>query len=348
MMGRNRTTGWLLVLFCLLGLPLQASEGRVLRVMTHDSFTLDAALVRRFEETHGVTVRFLKAGGTGAALNQAILSRGKPMADVFYGVDNTFMGRALEADIFLPYASPLLEAVPAHLKLDPSSRLLPVAHGDVCLNYDKAWFAAKKLAPPGSLKDLLKPEYANLLVVQHPATSSPGLGFALATVAAFGEEGYLEFWKGLRANGVKVVSSWKEAYWGHFTAASKGDRPLVVSYATSPAAEVYYAEKKPEESPTAALTAPGTGFRQVEFAGILKGTPVPDLAALWMDWMLDLPVQESIPLAMFMFPANERAALPEVFTRYARKLEGGSGPSAERIDFLRESLMDEWTRVVLR
>jgi thiamine transport system substrate-binding protein len=347
-MGFFRKIFWLLALGGLGLVPLQASEGRVLRVMAHDSFTLDAALVRTFEETHGVKVRFLKAGGTGAALNQAILSRGKPMADVFYGVDNTFMGRALAADIFEPHASALLESVPEALKMDASFRLLPVAHGDVCLNYDKAWFAERKLAPPESLADLLKPAYKNLLVVQNPATSSPGLGFLLATVATFGEEGYLDFWKGLRANGVKVVSSWKEAYWGHFTAASKGDRPLVVSYASSPAAEVHFSDKKPEESPTAAITAPGTGFRQVEFAGILKGTAVPDLAALWLDWMLDLPVQESIPLAMFMFPANEKAALPEVFTRHARKLEGQGGLSPERMDALRETLMDEWTRVVLR
>ncbi|TYT76018.1 thiamine ABC transporter substrate-binding protein [Desulfobotulus mexicanus] len=336
-----------LLLVCSMAFPAMASE-RVLRVMSHDSFSMDAAHVRAFEEAHGVKVRFLKASGTGAALNQAILSRGKPMADVFYGVDNTFMGRALEADIFIPHASPLLENVPDYLKLDPSFRLTPMAHGDICINYDKAWFAKKGLQPPASLKDLLKPEYKGLLVVQNPATSSPGLGFLLATVDTFGEDGWLAFWEGLRKNDVRVVASWKEAYWGHFTAASKGKRPLVVSYGASPAAEVHFAENKPEESPTAAITAEGTGFRQVEFAGILKGTELPELAALWLDWMLDKPVQEAIPLSMFMFPANEKSELPEVFQRHAVKLEGKGGLSAERIHAMREVWMDSWTRAVLR
>ncbi|MCW7754619.1 thiamine ABC transporter substrate-binding protein [Desulfobotulus sp. H1] len=335
------------LLACLTVFPARAAEP-VLRVMSHDSFTMDAAQVRAFEEAHGVKVRFLKASGTGAALNQAILSRGKPMADVFYGVDNTFMGRALDADIFLPHASFHLKDVPDDLKLDPSFRLTPMAYGDICINYDRAWFAEKGLTPPSSLKDLLKPEYEGLLVVQNPATSSPGLGFLLATVDTFGEEGWSDFWRGLRKNGVRVVSSWKEGYWGHFTAASRGRYPLVVSYAASPAAEVHFAEKKPDKSPTAAITAEGTGFRQVEFAGILKGTKVPDLAALWLDWMLDIPVQEGIPLSMFMFPANEKARLPEVFQLHVTKLEGGTGLSAERMDAMREAWMDEWTRVVLR
>lgn len=144
----------------------------------------------------------------------------------------------------MPHHSPLLAAIPPELQLDRENRLLPVSFGDVCLNYDKGWFDQKKLPPPASLADLLQPEYKGLTVVQNPATSSPGLAFLLATIGRFGQDGYLNFWKRLRANDVLVASGWKDAYYGHFTAASKGDRPVVVSYASSPAAEVHYAKPR--------------------------------------------------------------------------------------------------------
>jgi len=71
-----------------------------LTVMTHDSFSISKDVLARFEQENAVKIRFLKAGDAGAALNQAILSKNNPLADVFYGVDNTFMSRALKADIF--------------------------------------------------------------------------------------------------------------------------------------------------------------------------------------------------------------------------------------------------------
>ncbi|MCP4756558.1 MAG: thiamine ABC transporter substrate-binding protein, partial [Proteobacteria bacterium] len=207
-----------------------SGEDHEITVMTHDSFSVGKGVVDLFEKAHGVKIRFLKAGDAGAALNQAILSKNNPMADVFYGVDNTFMSRALKAGIFEAYRSPLLEQVPDALKLDSRYRLLPVDYGDVCLNYDKKWFARKNMKPPERLEDLVAPAYSGLTVVENPATSSPGLAFLLVTIGRFGEDGYLSFWKKLRKNEVLVTNGWEEAYWGKFSAASKGDRPIVVSY----------------------------------------------------------------------------------------------------------------------
>ncbi len=154
-------------------------------------------------------------------------------------------------------------------------------------------------------------------MVENPATSSPGLAFLLATVGHFGEDGYLEYWKGLRSNDVLVTAGWEDAYWGQFSAASKGTRPIVVSYASSPPAEVHFSKEPLDESPTAVVAAPGTAFRQVEFVGIVKGTRQPALARKWVDYMLDIPFQEDIPLQMFMFPANSKAVLPDVFRKHA-------------------------------
>ena len=275
------------------GPPARAQE--TVTLMTHDSFNVSPEVIALFETANNATVRFLKAGDAGAALVQAILSKNNPMADVFFGVDNTYFSRALAADIFQPHASPLLSRIPAHLQLDPQHRLLPVDFGDVCLNYDKGWFADHKIAPPTGLTDLIRPEYKALTVVENPATSSPGLAFLLATIGRFGPDGYIGFWEGLRANAVLVANGWEDAYYGHFTAASKGDRPIVVSYASSPPAEVHFAEQPTSEAPTAAVLSDRSAFRQIEFAGVLKGTGNPELAGKLVDFLLDRPFQEDIP-----------------------------------------------------
>ena len=225
-----------------------AKEPGVLTVMTHDSFEISEEVLAAFEEEHGVTVQFLKAGDTGTAVNKAVLAVGNPLADVFYGVDNTFLSRALDEGIFEPYESPLLADIPDDFKLDPESRALPVDFGDVCLNYDIAYFEDNDLAVPTSLEDLLEPEYEGLLVVENPATSSPGLAFLFATVGHFGEDGYLDFWEGLVANDLRVVNDWETAYYTEFSRWG-GTRPIVVSYGSSPPFEVIYAEEPIDEPP---------------------------------------------------------------------------------------------------
>ena len=250
-----------------------SQEPDTIRLLTHDSFSVSEEVLQAFEQETGITVELLPAGDTGTVLNQAILSKDDPLADVIFGIDNTFMSRALAADLFVPYDSPLLERIPAGLQLDPENRLLPVDYGDVCLNYDRTWFEEQNLALPDSLEALADPTYADLLVVENPATSSPGLAFMLATIGHFGEDAYLDYWADLRDNGVLVSDGWEDAYWGQFSGASEGDRPLVVSYATSPPVEVYYGEL--DESPTGSIVAPDTCFRQIEFVGILKGDAGP-------------------------------------------------------------------------
>jgi thiamine transport system substrate-binding protein len=325
-----------------------ASEPTVITLMSHDSFSISEEVITEFETANNARVEYLPSGDAGATLNQAILSKNNPLADVFFGVDNTFMSRALESDIFEPYASPLLDKVPDELKLDPQNRLLPVDYGDVCLNYDKAWFNEQGISPPADLNALKDPTYRGLTVVENPATSSPGLAFLLATVGHFGEEEYLDYWQMLRDNDVLVVDGWEEAYWGQFSAASDGDRPIVVSYASSPPAEVFFAEEPLEEAPTGVVLADGACFRQIEFIGILKGTEQPALAEKLIDFMLSESFQEDIPLQMFVFPANETAALPDVFVQYAKIPESPAYVSPEAIESNREAWIEAWTETVLR
>jgi len=314
------------------------------RVITHDSFALTSELVDSFEEESGIQVEFLPAGDAGEIVNRAVLSSGNPDADVLFGVDTTLLSRALDADVFEPYVAD------ADLREDLVSAgagiVTPIDDGDVCINVDDAWFAERDLAAPRTLEDLIDPAYEDLLVVQNPATSSPGLAFLLATIARFGDE-WPDFWSALRANGVSVVNGWSEAYYSEFSAGGEGDRPLVVSYATSPPAEIVYASDPKPEQPSTSVMVDGC-FQQIEFAGVLRGTANPEQARQVIDWLVSPEVQADIPLSMFVYPALKNVPLPQEFVLFAPRPEKSLSLPSDLIAENRQAWVEQWTQVVLR
>jgi thiamine transport system substrate-binding protein len=347
----NRTLAVLVVAAALL-VPTACSSGSgqptSLTLLTYDAFTAPDALAD-FTKATGIEVKVAKSGDAGTLVNKAILTAGKPEGDVLWGVDNTLLSRALDADLFVPYeASDAGDLDPTSVALASDHEVTPVDRGDVCLNYDKAWFASKGIAPPATLDDLTQPAYKNLLVVENPATSSPGLAFLLATVAHFGDQGYLDYWKALRQNGVKVVDDWNTAYESSFTAGGgDGAQPIVVSYASSPPATIYYAEDpKPAEPTTASVDA--SCFRQVEFAGILRGTDHEKQARQLIDFLVGKAFQEELPLTNFVYPARTDAALPDLFVKFAPPVPDPLTISPQDIAAHRDEWIKQWTDTVLR
>ena len=326
-----------------------AADPTTLVIASHDSFSISEELVSEFQDEHDVALRFLQLGDAGEALNKMILSKDAPLADVFYGVDNTFLSRALGADIFEQYDSPLLDTVADSLKLDPDSRLLPVNFGYINLNADRTWFEERDITMPQTLADLTDPTYAGLLVVQNPATSSPGLAFLLATIAHFGEDSYEDFWNALRTNDVLVTPGWSEAYYEHFTVGSggAGDRPLVVSYTTSPPADVLYAVDGRTEPASANINPPQGTFRQIEFAGIVSGTEQRALAEKFIDLMLSRELQSELPLQMFVYPTTD-VSLPELFVTFAEIPADPAELDPTAIEENRERWIAAWTEIMLR
>ena len=325
------------------------NEPATLTVMTHDSFAISEEVVAAFEAEHNTKVVFLASGDAGSALNKAILTKEAPLADLLFGVDNTFLSRALEEGIFESYDAPALAEIPAEFKLDASNHALPVDFGDVCINCDKAYFAEKGLDVPATLEDLLKPEYNGLLVVENPATSSPGLAFLMATIAHFGEDGYLGFWAALRENGVAVADGWETAYYTNFSASSgQGAQPMVVSYGSSPAAEVIFAETALDDSPTASILGADTCYRQIEFVGILAGTKNRQLAESFVDFMLSAQFQEDLPMQMFVYPVLPSATLPDEFIAYAQQPAQPASLDSALIAEMRDQWIQAWTETVLK
>ena len=318
-----------------------------LSVMTHDSFAVSDDVLAAFQEANHVKVSFIESGDTGTAVNSAVLAAGKPFADVFYGVDNTFLSRALEAEIFEPYQSPLLAGIPQEFQLDPQHRVLPVDYGDVCLNYDKLYFEDHQLSPPASIEDLLSPEYAGMLAVPNPASSSPGLAFLLATIGHFGEDGYLDYWRGLVENDLKVVNDWETVYNTEFSRWG-GTRPVVVSYGSSPPFEVIYAQEPMDTPPTGVITADESCYRQIEFVGILKGTEKRALAEKWVDFMLSTTFQEDMPLQMYVFPVNPEAKLDQAFLDFLAVPDNPVMLDPALITENREKWINDWRETVLQ
>lgn len=323
-----------------------SAEPRTVRVVTHDSFALSESVVAAFEESSGISVEFIPAGDAGEMVNRAVLSSGNPEADVLFGIDTTLLSRAIDAEVFDPYLSSP-DALRPELSDAGIGIVTPVDDGDVCVNIDDAWFADRGLPPPATLEDLTDPRYRGQLVVQNPATSSPGLAFLLATIARYGDA-WPDYWERLRANDVAVVNGWSEAYLSEFTAGGgDGERPLVVSYSTSPPAEIVYAEEPKPERPSTSVMLDGC-YRQVEFAGVLRGTPDVESARAVVDWLVSPEVQADVPLSMFVFPARDGVALPEVFERFVTRPGEPLEIAAEEIAEKRDEWIDQWTQVVLR
>jgi thiamine transport system substrate-binding protein len=317
-------------------------------LVTHDSFAISEDVKRAFEAESGLTLRILKAGDAGEVVTRALLTAGKPEGDVLFGVDNNLVARTFEGDVFEPYESPELDEVDQKLVLDAEHRVTPIDHGEVCLNYDREWFAERGVPPPASVDGLVRPRYEGLLVVENPATSTPGLAFMLATIARYGPGPWGQYWAALRRNRVLVVDGWEEAYTVRFSGAagSRGNRPIVVSYASSPPAEVIFRDPKPSEAPTGVIE--DSCFRQIELAGVLRGAENEEGARELIDFMLSKRFQEDIPLQMFVFPARTDAALPPEFEKFAVVPESPLELPPEEIEANRERWVDEWTDVVVR
>ncbi len=342
---RSRTLAALLVTTVLMvGCGDDAADGPV-RLITHDSFDVSIEVLEAFTAETGIEVEIVPLGDAGSALNRVILTADDPEGDVLFGVDSTFLTRALDADLFLPYRAAGLDQVDASL-LPGDDRVTPISFGDVCVNYDIAWFADAGLAVPADLAALADPVYAGLLAVQNPATSSPGLAFLLGTIERLGEDEAFAFWERLRASDVLVSDGWSEAYYGAFTHASDGDRPLVVSYASSPPAEVLFAAEPTDTAPTGVIV--DTCFRQIEYAGILASTPRADDARRLVDFLLSPAFQADVPLTMFVFPVRSDVALPDVFVAHAVLPARPLVMDPVRIDAGREGWIARFTDTVLR
>ncbi|GAA4558508.1 thiamine ABC transporter substrate-binding protein [Streptomyces collinus] len=329
-----------------------SGDSKTVTLVSHDSWAASKDVIAAFEKQSGYKVRVLKDGDAGQAVNKAILTKDNPQGDVFFGVDNTLLSRALDNDLFQSYEAKGSERIKADYRVDRDEhRVTPIDTGDICVNYDKKYFADHKLEPPKSFDDLVEPQYKNLLVTENASASSPGLGFLLGTAAQYGDDGWEGYWKKLKANGVKVVDGWEQAYNEEFSGSAggkkaKGDRPLVVSYASSPPAEVVFADPRPSTAPTG--VAEGTCFRQVEYAGLLSNAKNTKGGKALLDFLISERFQEDMPMNMFVYPVREGAQVPPEFVKYGPQAKDPETMAPAKIADHRDQWVKSWTSLVLK
>jgi thiamine transport system substrate-binding protein len=329
-----------------------SGDSKTVTLVSHNSWAVSKSVLAAFEKESGYKVKVLEDGDAGQAVNKAILTKDNPQGDVFFGVDNTLLSRALDNGLFQSYEAKGTDGIKSEYLVDQDKhRVTPIDTGDICVNYDKAYFTEHKLDPPSSLDDLIKPAYKNLLVTENASTSSPGLGFLLGTAAKYGDDGWEDYWTKLKANGVKVVDGWEQAYNEEFSGSAggkkaKADRPLVVSYASSPPAEVIYADPKPTTAPTG--VAEGTCFRQIEFAGLLSNAQNSAGGKALIDFLISKKFQEDMPLNMFVYPVVEGAAVPAEFTEYGPAAKDPETMDPAKIAENRDQWVKSWTSLVLK
>ena len=299
----------------------QAKEPKVVRLATHDSFVMSTALIKQFETLTGVTLKILRLGDAGALTNKLVLTKSNPIADVMFGIDNTFSGVAKSNNII-------------------EGALVPVDFGDICFNYDVDWFKKKNVVPPSSWRDLTKSKYKNLTVISNPKISSPGMAFLATTYAGFSSVAQTnQYWSALKANGVKVDSSWDDAYFVDFSGSSgKGLRPIVLSYTSSPSAEI----GKNGVPRTASLLK--DCFRQTEYVGVLKNSLAPKAAQKLISFMISKDFQSAMPAAMYVYPINPKTPLPTEWVKYSQAASSVIGSNLD-IQGNRNKWLKAWSAI---
>lgn len=308
------------------GTGTDATPDRV-TLLAYDAFTPTGGIFDSFTSETGAKVAVVTGGDSGAVVNKAILTAGNPEGDVLWGIDNTMLSRAQDAGVLESYE--------------------PVDVGDVCVNYSRKWYATRGLTPPSSLDDLVKPAYRGQLVVEDPVNSSPGLAFLLATVAKYGESGWQDWWRALKANDVKVAPDWSTAWTVEYAGGGNpGTRPLVVSYGSSPPAEIVFATDPSKVDAPDSGVVESTCFRQTEYVGVLRGSRNPANARRLVDYLLAEKFQASMPLSLFVFPVSDAVALPDVFARWAVRASDPLTIDPARIASRRSAWLDAWRAII--
>ncbi|MGA9749402.1 MAG: thiamine ABC transporter substrate-binding protein [Nocardioides sp.] len=320
----------------------EGSAPREVVVASHDSWNMSKKVLKAFTDQTGFEATVQPAGDAGALTNKLVLTKGSPIADVVYGVDNTFASRAVEEGVLTEYAP---EANPGEVfepqDEEAAAQLTPVDYSDVCVNVDDTWFADNDLPAPTSFDDLTDPRYQGLFVTPAPSTSSPGLAFLLATVAEYGEDGWADYWQQLVDNDVKVTAGWSDAYQVDFTAGGgSGDRPIVLSYASSPPFTI--PEGGDEPTTSAVLD---TCFRQVEYAAVLDGAANVEGARAFVDFMTGREFQEALPDQMYVFPVDPEATLPDLWADYAVPAEDPATLPEDEISASRSRWLETWADI---
>jgi len=307
---------------CIASPGSSGSDEGTLTVATYDSFvesqsSLDAPatwLKDRFESEHeDVTIEWTNPD---SGLNHYVQRAREGVefdADVYLGVNVDDLIRAdeqLEDSLFQDLDRGSVgnaDSVKSELEFDPEGRLLPYDTGYISLVYDEG-----EVSGPETFDQLLDPAYEGTLLAQNAQQSDPGQAFLLWTINQFGEDGYLDYWRDLQDNDVRILGSW----WDSYSAYSEGERPMVVSYSTD---QVYANRDGLDMSRHQLGFLEDQGYANPEGMGVFADSERSELAHEFFDFVLSPAAQGQIATLNVQFPATTDADLNEEFDQYAHE-----------------------------
>lgn len=322
----------LFILSLILAMSILAQE---LVVYTYSSFATGIAqkVIPIFEKQNNVTVKLQSFGDAGNVLARLILEKDQPKADVVVGLDQPLLRRAVSEGLLIQFVPQSISKVKEKELLDKQGYGTPFDYGAIALVYN----AQKIKNPPTSFKELLDERFRKELVIQDPRTSSTGLSFMLWTIAVFGENGFLEYWKNLKNNILTITPGWDEA----FSMLETGEADIMVSYATD-GAYSYHEYGSLKYLP---IVMEEGAFVQIEYAAIVKGSKNIELAKKFIEFVLSEEFQSQIPLNQWMYPVIE-INLPEAY-KYAPKIDKVLSFDYSIFDQKGKEWLEQWAKVMI-
>ncbi len=338
-MKRKLTKLFLFVMLIMFSFQSGAAMGasQKLTVYTYSSFpvSLVDTIKNHFLKTYQTKVEFRSFSDTGPLFNELIQDKQAPQADLVIGLDNNYLNKAVEKDLFQPYKPKAAAKIRPELVFDPQYRMIPFDYGYVVFNYDRERLGRV----PKSHRDLLDPYYKGKIIIENPLTSSPGQVFLLTTIALYGETGYLDYWRQLKQNLLTITPGWDEAY-GIYTA---GEAPIVLSYGTSPVYHLLYDKTERYQ----AMVLDEAAYAQIEGMSIVKGSVNLKGAQQLVEYLLSTEFQSLIPESQFMYPATIDAKLPASF-RIAAQAKRILNLPTDQVAAKLDRWLADWEKAVSR
>lgn len=302
-------------------------EENKLIIYTYDYFfgltneTLEGGIYdlifKRFEELYGVQIEIRFFDGARNILLAALQERrmGVRTADLLIGLDNIVVQEAKKAGILEKISAEDLEnlsKIRSDLieNFDPDLYAVPYDFGPIAFIYDSERINLTEL----TFEDFYNETMASYLVTEDPTQSTTGVAFLLWEIGIYEKllnKDWKEWWYKVK-NKIIIAKSWGDAYFNYFLNEEAG-RPIVVSYLTSPVYHYLYENTTRYQPMLVRYNNKWYAWFQIQGIGIVKDSPMKDVALKFIDWILSNEVQSLVIENDIMLPASEEILnnLPE-------------------------------------
>jgi iron(III) transport system substrate-binding protein len=254
-----------------------------------------------YAKTTGVKVN-MTAKGSGEALAQLNAEKANPKTDIWFGGTGDPHLQAAEQNLTLEYKSPQLSALyPWAQKqaADSKFRTVGVYLGPLGFGYNTELLAKKKVAPPTSWADLLKPEFKGEIQMANAASSGTSYTVIATLVQLMGEDQAFDYMKKLHKN----VSTYTRSGVAPAKAVARGETAVSISFVHDVTTEAT------QGFPAASVTpSEGTGA-EIGSMSIVKDGPNTEAAKKFYEWALT-PGGQQFGLAAKQFQLPSHAKVP--------------------------------------